>query len=84
MLELSRLLRGGRVALATLALIAAIGLAWVPWHFEPDALSAVATRSSSGDGRFTILVCLVAVIILVALAVQPLTRLRRAAVMVLA
>jgi hypothetical protein len=85
MLELSRRLRGGRVALAALAVIvAAIGVAWVPWHFEPDGLTARATRSSSGDGRFTIFVCAAAVLLLVALAVQPLTRLRRAAVLVLA
>lgn len=85
MLELSRRLRGGRVALAVLAVIvAAIGLVWVPWSFEPDAGSALVTGSSSGDGRFTILVCVLAILALVGLAVQPLTRLRRAAVMVLA
>ena len=85
MLELSRLLRGGRIALTALAaIIAAIGVAWVPWRFEPDPLAELATGSSSGDGRFTVLVCVVAVITLSGLAVQPLTRLRRAAVMVIA
>jgi hypothetical protein len=85
MLELSRRLRGGRVALGALAVVvAAIGVAWVPWSFEPDPLSARATGSGSGDGRFTIFVCVAAVVVLVGLALQPLMRLRRGAVMVLA
>jgi hypothetical protein len=85
LLELSRRLRGGRIALGALALIvAAVGVAWVPWTFEPDPISAMATGSGSGDGRFTILVCILAVAVLVGLAVQPVARLRRAAILVIA
>ena len=84
MLELSRRLRGGRVALAALALIVvAIALAWVPWDFDPG-VSSTTSGSTSGDGRFTILVCVAAVVVLLGLAVQPLTRVRRAAILVLA
>ena len=85
MLELSRRLRGGRIALGGLALaIALVAIAWVPWRFTPDAASSAVTGSSRGDGRFTWLVCVLAVVVLVWLAVQPLVRLRRAVVVVLA
>jgi hypothetical protein len=85
MLELSPRLRGGRVALGLLAvLVAAVGLAWVPWRFSPDPLSAAVTGSSASDGRFTVLVCVAAVVVLAGLAAQPVVRLRRGAVMVLA
>lgn len=84
-LEGATRLRRGRIAAALLAvLVAAIGLAWVPWRVEPDAFSAAATGSGSGDGRFTVAVCSVAVLLLVGLAVQPFARLRTAVVLVLA
>ena len=86
MLELCRRLRSGRVALGGLAfLVAAIGLAWVPWRVDDiDAVSRAATGSGSGDGRFTILVCVLAVAALAALAAQPWVQARRTAVIVLA
>ena len=85
MLEATSRLRGGRIATVALALaIVAIGLAWVPWRVEPDAFSAAGTGSDSGDGRFTVLVCCLAVIMLVGLAAQPSARLRRLAVTALA
>jgi hypothetical protein len=85
MLELSKRLRTGRVALAVLAVaVALVALLWVPWTFSPDAASSAVTGSSRGDGRFTLLVCLVAVVVLVGLVVQPLVRLRRGVVVVLA
>ena len=78
MIELAARLRRGRVAsLGLAALITVIGLAWVPWEVEPDAFSAAATGSGSGDGRFTVLVCGVTVFVLLVLAVQPSVRLRR-------
>jgi hypothetical protein len=85
MLEASTRLRNGRfAALVLAALVAAIGLAWVPLRVEPDRFAAATTGSSSGDGRFTIAVCAVAVAVLVALAFQPSARLRTVAVVALA
>jgi hypothetical protein len=85
LLEGATRLRRGRVAAIVLAvLVAAIGFAWVPWRVEPDAFSAAATGSSSGDGRFTVLVCAVAVLLLVGLAAQPMVRLRTGMIAALA
>ena len=85
MLELSRRLRGGRIALGAMAFaIALVAVLWVPWRFSPDAASSSVTGSSSGDGRFTWLVCVLAVALLIGLAVQPIVRLRRAVIVVLA
>lgn len=85
MLEGSTRLRGGRIAALGLAgLVAAIGLAWVPLRVDPDAFSSAATGSDTGDGRFTILVCCLAVAALIGLAWQPVVRLRTGAVVALA
>ena len=85
LLEGASRLRRGRLATVVLAaLVAAIGLAWVPWEVEPDDFSALATGSDSGDGRFTVLVCCLAVAALVGIAVQPSDRLRRLTVIGLA
>lgn len=85
LLEASTRLRRGRIGTVALAVVVvAIGLAWVPWSVEPDAFSAAATGSSTGDGRFTILVCCLAVVALAGLAWQPIVRLRTGAVAVLA
>lgn len=78
-------LRRGRVAALSLAVtIAGIGLAWVPMRVDPDPFSAAATGSDSGDGRFTVLVCCLAVAALVGLALQPSVRLRRLSITALA
>lgn len=85
MLEGSSRLRRGRAAAFGLAgLVAVIGLAWVPWNVDPDPFSAAATGSDSGDGRFTVLVCVLAVAALVGLGVQPSARLRRLSITALA
>ena len=85
MLEGSTRLRRGRVATVGLAaLVVAIGLAWVPWRVDPDPFSAAATGSGSGDGRFTVLVCTLAVAALAGLAWQPNARLRRLTITALA
>ena len=85
MIELSTRLRRGRIAgLILAALVAAIGLAWVPWNFQISGAAAQVTGSSDGDGRFTVLYCSIAVGVLVALALQPWERLRRSAVVALA
>ena len=77
MLELATRLRNGRVAAGSLALvITAVGLAWVPWRFDPPGASALTSGSGSGDGRFTILYCVAAVVVLIGLAAQPLAKLR--------
>ncbi len=78
-------LRRGRVAAFSLAaLVAAIGLAWVPMRVEPDAFAAAGTGSSSGDGRFTVLVCCLAVAALIGIGLQPSVRLRRLSITALA
>ena len=78
LLEVCARVARARVALAVLALVVtAIGLAWVPWSTDPGGVAASATGSTAGDGRFTILFCVVTVAVLVALAVQPSVHLRR-------
>ena len=85
MLEMSTRLRRGRIAAAGLAIVvAAIGLAWVPWRINPAGAAAIASGSSRGDGRFTVAFCVAAVVALAALAIQPAVRLRRAVVVGLA
>jgi hypothetical protein len=85
MLELATRVRRGRVAVLVLAaLVVAIGLAWVPWNTEPEGLAAQVSGSSSGDGRFTTIFCVVAVAVLLGLAAAPWDRLRRTAVLALA
>ena len=85
LLELCGRLDRARVALGVLAAtVAVIGLAWVPWSISPDEVSATATGSGRGDGRFTILVCVLAVVAFVGLAVQPVVRVRRIALVAVA
>jgi hypothetical protein len=85
MIELASRLRRGRAAALVLALlVAAIGIAWVPWRFSVDGSMAQVSGSSSGDGRFSTLFWIVAALALVALAVQPSERLRRVTVLALA
>jgi hypothetical protein len=85
MIEMAARLRRGRTAAVVMALlVAAIGLAWVPWRFRVDGAMAQVTGSSSSDGRFSTLFCIVAVALLVALAVQQSERVRRVAVVALA
>jgi hypothetical protein len=69
MLELATRVRRGQVALISLAvLVAAICVAWVPWNTDPQGIAAQASGSGSGDGRFTIFFCVVAVIVFLGLA----------------
>lgn len=85
MIESAARVRRPRAAAAALAvLVAAIGIAWVPWSFDADPGMAQVTGSSDGDGRFTTLFCAAAVAVLVLLVVQPSDRLRRGAVLALA
>ena len=85
MIEMGARVRRGRTAAVVLAvLVAAIGIAWVPWRFRVDGAMAQGTGSSSGDGRFSTLFCVAAVALLVGLAVQPSERVRRVAVVALA
>jgi hypothetical protein len=85
LLEVCARIGRARIALATLAvLVAAIALAWVPWSTAPDGAAAAATGSSNGDGRFTILFCVGAVIVLGFLAAQPLVHVRRVALVAIA
>ena len=85
LLEVCARMGRARVALGVLAaLVAAIGLAWVPWSTDPDAVSAAATGSTRGDGRFTVVFCVVAVLVLVGLAAQPLAAVRRVALVAIA
>ena len=85
LLEVCARVRQARVALGALAvLVAAIGLAWVPWSTDPGGVAAQATGSSSGDGRFTILFCVLTVAVLVAVAVQPLVPVRRVVLVAIA
>lgn len=80
----ARLRRGRVAAFGLAALVAAIGLAWVPWEVDPDPFSAANTGSDSGDGRFTVLVCVLAIATLVGIALQPSVRLRRLSITALA
>ena len=85
LIELCRRLRGARVATGGLAaVITLIGIAWVPWSTHPAGPVAEVTRSSSGDGRFTIAFCIITVIGLIALTVQRAARPRRMVVLVIA
>jgi hypothetical protein len=85
MLELTAQVRRGRVAVLVLAaLVAVIGLAWVPWNTSPRSFEAQVTRSSSGDGRFTTLFCIGAVVVLLGLAALRSDRVRRTVVLALA
>jgi len=85
LLELATQVRRGRVAVLVLAaLIAAIGLAWVPWNTAPDGLAAQVSGSSSGDGRFTTFFCVAAVAVLLVLAAVRWDRLRRTVVLAMA
>jgi hypothetical protein len=85
LLELASRTRRARLALGVLAaIVVAIGLAWVPWSTDPDARAAAATGSSTGDGRFTILCCVLYVGVLVGLAVQPHLVVRRVALVAIA
>ena len=85
LLELCGRLGRARIALGVLAAtVAAIALAWVPWSISPDGASAAASGSGRGDGRFTILVCVVAVVAFIGLAVQPIVRVRRIALVAVA
>lgn len=73
-------MRTGRIGLALLAgAVGAILLAWVPWSIRPSAASAAATGSSSSDGRYTIVFCVLAVAVLAGLAWQPRQQVRRLA-----
>jgi Peptidase M50B-like len=85
MLELASHVRRGRVAVLVLAaLVALIGLAWVPWNTDPGGMEAQVTGSSSDDGRFTTIFCVVTVAVLVVLALVRWERLRRTVVLALA
>jgi hypothetical protein len=85
LLELSSRVARARLALGGLAVVvAAIGLAWVPWSTAPGGDTAAATGSSSGDGRFTILCCVVYVVVLAGLALQPHVVVRRVALVAIA
>lgn len=85
LLELCGRVGRARLALGMLAAtVAAIGLAWVPWSISPEGVTAEASGSGRGDGRFTVLVCIVAVVVFVALAVQPVVRVRRIALITVA
>ena len=67
-----------RIALGAMALVVtAIGLAWVPLSTGPSGVAATSTGSSSGDGRFTIFFCVVAVLFFAGVAAQPIVRIRR-------
>lgn len=78
LLEVCARVGRARLALGSLAaLVAAIGLAWVPWSTDPGGVVASASGSGSGDGRFTVVFCVITVVVLAALAVQPRVRVRR-------
>jgi hypothetical protein len=80
----ARLRRGRVAAFGLAALITAIGLAWVPLRVDPDPFSAAGTGSDSGDGWFTVLVCVLAVAALVGIGIQRSVRLRRLSITALA
>lgn len=85
LLELCARIGRARIALGVLAaLVAAIGLAWVPWSTAPAGVSAAASGSSTGDGRFTIVFCLLTIAALAGLAAQPLVRVRRVVLVAIA
>ena len=85
LLEVCARIGRARIALGVLAaMVAAIGLAWVPWSTDPDGLSAAASGSSSGDGRFTIFFCVATIAVLVGVAVQPSVPVRRVVLVAIA
>ena len=85
LLEVAARVGRARVAIGVLAaLVAAIGLAWVPWSTDPGGAAAAASGSSSGDGRFTVVFCVVTVIVLVAVAAQPSVHVRRVVLVAIA
>lgn len=85
LIEVASHLKRSRLAVVVLAaLVAAIGLAWVPWTTNPDDSAAALTGSSDSDGRFTTFFCVAAVAVLAGLALQRSARLRRTALLVLA
>lgn len=85
MFELCARVRTGRVVIGVLGLlIAAAGLAWVPLRTSPDGLTAAVTGSTSGDGRFTIVFCVLAVLVAASMVAAPFTWLRRVFLLVLA
>lgn len=85
LLEVCARVGRARVALGVLAaMVAAIGLAWVPWSTAPDGVAASATGSSGGDGRFTIFFCLATIAVLVGVAVQPSVHVRRVVLVAIA
>lgn len=78
-------MRTGRLGLALLAgAVVAVLLAWVPWSIRPSAASAAATGSSSADGRYTIVFCVLAAAALAGLAWQPRQQVRRLALVAIA
>jgi hypothetical protein len=78
LLEVCARIGRARVALGVLAaMVAATGLAWVPWTTDPDGVSGAASGSSSGDGRFTIFFCLATIVVLIGVAAQPSVHVRR-------
>lgn len=78
LLEVCARIGRARIALGVLAaMVGAIGLAWVPWSTDPDGVSAAASGSSAGDGRFTIFFCLATIAVLVGVAAQPSVHVRR-------
>jgi hypothetical protein len=85
MIELCRRLQGARVGTAFLALLVAlVGIAWVPWSFRPNGAMAAVTGSSSADGHFTTLFCVITVVVLAAMAIQPFGRPRRVLLLMIA
>jgi hypothetical protein len=84
-LEACHYLRAARAACVVMAgVVAAVGLLWVPWSFDPPPAAKYLTGSSSSDGRFTTLFCVGAVVTSLVMAAQPWARLRRAFLLVVA
>jgi hypothetical protein len=78
MMEFASRVRRGRLGLLLLAVVvAAIGIAWVPWETNPTGAAAQLSGSSDDDGRFTTYFCVAAVVVLVLLALQRSERVRR-------
>lgn len=85
LLEVCARIGRARIALGVLAfLVAAIGLAWVPWSTDPGGVSAAASGSGSGDGRFTIAFCVLTVGVLAGVAAQPSVHVRRVVLVAIA
>ncbi len=83
--EVCSRMRSGRVVLGVAAFaITATGLAWVPWSTRPDGDAAAVTGSTSGDGRFTIVFCVLAIVVIAGLVWQRSTQVRRVFVVVVA